>query len=85
MASRGRSAREIQEEIDRALGRRSGGGRGGRVSRVGFILWPALWLMLGIAISLVALPLLPAQARGWVDDFQTKIVEIRDSAAGASE
>ena len=85
MASRGRSAREIQEEVESALGRHGGGGWRGSVSRARFILWPALWLILGIAITLVALPLLPDQARQWVDDVQSKVVQIKDSVAGASE
>ena len=55
------------------------------MSRASFILWPALWLMLGITITLVALPLLPDQARQWVADVQTRVVEIRDSVMGVSE
>jgi hypothetical protein len=50
-----------------------------------FVLWPALWLILGIVITVVALPLLPDQALEWVDDVQTKVVELRDSVTGSSE
>ena len=85
MATRGGSAREMQEEVERALRRKKGRGWGPDAFRGRFIPWAVLWLLLGVVITVVALPLLPDSARQLVDDVQSRVVEIRDSLTGSSE